>query len=191
MKELYKVIGNYDTTNLIKLVSNHTEDDWNKYKFRQETYPVHSNTTTLPILFDKDYSRNVGKKTEWYSLYENDIIKIEKELQSLYNSNGKILRFVIVNLPAGKDVPMHTDATQAEEEDISSLKVDSRIHLPLQTNKDVHFGIADSVVHMSVGELWEISNHYHSHWVNNEGNTDRLHCILDYRADLEYTQSLI
>ena len=36
MKELYKVIGNYDTTNLIKLVSNHTEDDWNKYRFRQD-----------------------------------------------------------------------------------------------------------------------------------------------------------
>ena len=48
MKELYKTIGNFDCTNLIRLVSNQSLDDWNKYRFRQETYPVHSNTTTLP-----------------------------------------------------------------------------------------------------------------------------------------------
>jgi len=191
MKELYKTIGNFDCTNLIRLVSNQSLDDWNKYRFRQETYPVHSNTTTLPILFDKTYSRNVGEKTEYYSVYESEILKIEKQLQSIYKSNGKILRFVIVNLPAGKEVAKHTDATKAEEEDMASLKVDSRIHLPIQTNENVHFGIGDRIVHMKVGELWEINNHYHSHWVKNDGDTDRLHCILDYRADLEYNQSLI
>ena len=191
MKGLYKNIGNYDTTNLINIVSNQTENDWNKHRFRQETYPVHSSTTTLPILFDEQYSRNVGTKSEWYSIYEDEILKIEKQIQSIYKSNGKILRFVIVNLPAGKEVARHTDASKAEEDDVSSLKVDSRIHLPLQTNKDVHFGIGDEVVHMNVGELWEINNHYHPHWVKNDGSTDRLHCILDYRGDLQYTQSLI
>ena len=44
MKGLYKNIGNYDTTNLINIVSNQTENDWNKHRFRQETYPVHSST---------------------------------------------------------------------------------------------------------------------------------------------------
>ena len=133
----------------------------------------------------------MGTKAEWYSIYEDEILKIEKQIQSIYKSNGKILRFVIVNLPAGKEVARHTDATKAEEDDMSSLKVDSRIHLPLQTNTDVHFGIGDEVVHMNVGELWEINNHYHPHWVKNDGSTDRLHCILDYRGDLQYTQSLI
>ena len=81
MKGLYKNIGNYDTTNLINIVSNQTENDWNKHRFRQETYPVHSSTTTLPILFDEQYSRNVGTKSEWYSIYEDEILKIEKQIQ--------------------------------------------------------------------------------------------------------------
>ena len=191
MKDLYKHIGNIDCLNLIKLVSRHTEEDWNKYDFRQKRYHVHSQTTTLAILYDKFYSRNMGIESEWYSMYKEEILKIEKQLQSIYKSNGKIIRFVIVNLPAGKEVAKHTDATFAEDEDLASLKVDNRIHLPIQTNNDVHFGIGDVVVHMNVGELWEINNHYHPHWVKNDGSTDRLHCILDYRADLEYTQSLI
>ena len=191
MKDLYKHIGNIDCLNLIKLVSRHTEEDWNKYDFRQKRYHVHSQTTTLAILYDKFYSRNMGIESEWYSMYKEEILKIEKQLQSIYKSNGKIIRFVIVNLPAGKEVAKHTDATFAEDEDLASLKVDNRIHLPIQTNRDVHFGIGDVVVHMNVGELWEINNHYHPHWVKNDGSTDRLHCILDYRADLEYTQSLI
>ena len=191
MKDLYKHIGNIDCSNLIKLVSRHTEEDWNKYDFRQKRYHVHSQTTTLAILYDKFYSRNMGIESEWYSMYKEEILKIEKQLQSIYKSNGKIIRFVIVNLPAGKEVAKHTDATFAEDEDLASLKVDNRIHLPIQTNNDVHFGIGDVVVHMNVGELWEINNHYHPHWVKNDGSTDRLHCILDYRADLEYTQSLI
>ena len=101
MIELYKTIGNYDTTNLMKIVSNQTENDWNKFTERQKLFPVHSSTITLPILFDLNYSRNVGEKTEWYSLYENEILKIEKQLQLIYKSAGKILRFIIVNLPAG------------------------------------------------------------------------------------------
>ena len=191
MKEVYKIVGNYDTTNLMKLASNHTEADWNKYDFRQKRYHVHKNTITLAILHDKNYSRNVGEKSEWYSIYEEEILRIEKQLQSIYKSNGKIIRFVIVNLPAGKNVAPHTDATKAEEDDRSSLKVDSRIHIPIKTNKDVHFGIGDKIVHMNIGEMWEINNHYYKHWVNNDGNADRLHIILDYRADLEFNESLI
>lgn len=191
MIELYKTIGNYDTTNLMKIVSNHTENDWNKFTERQKLFPVHSSTITLPILFDLNYSRNVGEKTEWYSLYENEILKIEKQLQLIYKSAGKILRFIIVNLPAGKEIPKHKDDPNRAEGVLSSLKVDSRIHLPIQTNKDVQFGIGEEVVHMNVNELWEINNHYKSHWVKNDGNTDRFHCIMDYRADLHYNQSLI
>ena len=133
----------------------------------------------------------MGEKSEWYSIYEEEILRIEKQLQSIYKSNGKIIRFVIVNLPAGKNVAPHTDATKAEEDDRSSLKVDSRIHIPIKTNKDVHFGIGDKIVHMNIGEMWEINNHYYKHWVNNDGNADRLHIILDYRADLEFNESLI
>jgi hypothetical protein len=124
-------------------------------------------------------------------MYEEEILKIEKQLQSIYKSNGKIIRFIVVNLPAGEIIQPHKDATKAEEDDMTSLKVDSRIHIPIQTNKDVHFGIGDKIVHMNVGEIWEINNHYHRHWVKNEGNTDRLHIILDYRADLEFNESLI
>ena len=191
MKGSYKHIGNTDCLNLIKLVSKHTVADWNKYDFRQKRYTVHTETTTLAILYDKNYSRNMGTESEWYPIYKEEILRIEKQLQSIYKSNGKIIRFVVVNLPAGKEVPKHRDATLAVDEDVASLKVDSRIHLPIKTNKDVHFGIGDAIVHMNVGELWEINNHYHPHWVKNDGSTDRLHCILDYRADLEYTQSLI
>ena len=64
MKDLYKHIGNIDCLNLIKLVSRHTEEDWNKYDFRQKRYHVHSQTTTLAILYDKFYSRNIAIKAK-------------------------------------------------------------------------------------------------------------------------------
>ena len=59
-----------------------------------------------------------------------------------------------------------------------------RTHIPLITNKDVLFKVGEKVAsseskHMNVGEIWEINN-ARIHEVNNNGNDDRIHMIVNY-----------
>ena len=187
----FKMVGEYNVDKLNKLSNSHSDGDWDEYNWRQRINKVHRKTKTIPILYDTEYSRNRGNETQHYSIYREEINNIERLLQEVYSNNGTILRFIITNLPAGCKVGLHKDDPLIDKNTSSSLKLDRRIHIPIKTNKEVIFGIENEIKHLSTNQIWEINNHNCNHWVENNGDTDRLHCILDYRDDMEYKTTLI
>jgi len=46
-------LGNYNTENWMNKLNTLTDEDWNAYTFRQDEYEVHSQTKTIPILYDE------------------------------------------------------------------------------------------------------------------------------------------
>jgi hypothetical protein len=61
-----------------------------------------------------------------------------------------------------------------------SLVICRRIHIPIQTNEDCFFTVGDDKRNLRLGELWEINNDKQKHSVDNFGNTDRIHLIVDW-----------
>ena len=61
----FKYYGQIDVSNLNTLLSN-TELDWDEYEFRQKTYLAHSNTKTIPLIFDE----TLGNTTLIWKSYE-------------------------------------------------------------------------------------------------------------------------
>lgn len=59
-----------------------------------------------------------------------------------------------------------------------------RSHIPIVTNPAVHFVIDGERKHLRAGEVCEI-NHWREHTVRNDGETDRVHLVVDWlpRAD--------
>lgn len=53
-----------------------------------------------------------------------------------------------------------------------------RLHLPILTNDQVEFTIADTTFNMKTGIIYEIDNQV-MHGVTNKGPTDRIHLIID------------
>ncbi len=78
----------------------------------------------------------------------------------------------ILNLRPGAIVKAHTDAGLAFEQG------EVRIHIPLKTNDGVDFYVDDEALHLREGECWYI-NFELKHSLANNGNTDRIHLVID------------
>jgi hypothetical protein len=165
---IYNFIGKVDVSNYISSLKNHNWEDWT---FRQDTYEVHSETKSIPLLVDEFYSSK-GDKSKNYKVYKKLLENIEPIIKKYYG-DGEIIRIELVTLPSKSKVKNHKDYGD-------SLENDPRIHLVIQTNDDVVFTVDGEKKNMKVGELWEINNtKYHS--VENNGNTDRVHMIIDFK----------
>ena len=130
---------------------------------------------------------------------------IVKKLESIF-INGKVVNIGINRLPAGKTMSPHWDqgyeSKNDQEKDFVNqqapyMYIIRRIHVPIQTNDKTFFRvggevsdlkeidgkatwiqIGGEVKNMKVGECWEFNNNL-QHEVWNDGNTDRLHLIID------------
>ena len=91
--------------------------------------------------------------------------------------DGHIEVALLVNLPKNKKILPHTDSG-----DIHFFKT-KRIHIPIITNDKCNFIVGDEMVQMKSGEIWEIDNANKVHSVNNDGDTDRIHLLIDYQIN--------
>ena len=169
-------LGNYNTENWMNKLNTLTDEDWNAYTFRQDEYEVHSQTKTIPILYDESYSAFIGKRSKFYDMFESDV----DELNKLYHTilgEGDIIRIEIVNIPPHSEVPLHIDYG-------SSLDLHNRTHIPLKTTEGCVFTVGGDSKHLKVGEVWEINNGEQTHGVINNSDVERIHMIVDYKRDM-------
>ncbi|RZS99713.1 aspartyl/asparaginyl beta-hydroxylase domain-containing protein [Aquimarina brevivitae] len=88
----------------------------------------------------------------------------------------------LLNLSAGSLIKTHTDHNLSYEDK------EFRIHIPITTNDLVDFTIGDHKVEMLPGECW-YGDFTLPHSVENHGNTDRVHLVLDCVRN-EWTDTL-
>jgi mannose-6-phosphate isomerase-like protein (cupin superfamily) len=78
----------------------------------------------------------------------------------------------LMNLAAGAVIKEHCD-------DALNLEAgEARLHIPVQTNPQVAFYVADEQVPLQAGECWYL-NLSLPHRVHNRGSTDRIHLVID------------
>jgi hypothetical protein len=168
----FKRYGKIDVSNFKKILQD-ANLDWDKWQFRQKRHTTHSQTKAIPIIFDESFSINKFTLTENYPIFKEEILKLEKHLLAEIKEDGYIFRAIIVNLPAHKSIPPHVDSGE-------SLEVPRRIHIPIITNPDCYFTVGEISKQMKEGEIWEINNDKKKHSVVNDGDTDRIHLIVDF-----------
>jgi mannose-6-phosphate isomerase-like protein (cupin superfamily) len=78
----------------------------------------------------------------------------------------------LMNLAAGAVIKEHCD-------DALNLEAgEARLHIPVQTNPEVAFYVANEQVPLQAGECWYL-NLSLPHKVHNLGTTDRIHLVID------------
>ena len=144
--------------------------DWDEYQFRQETFPVHSKTKTIPLMWDED---KLGIKY-WkdYELFKFKLKYIEDLLIGILGE-GHIETAILINLPKNQKIDSHYDVG-----DYFSKR--NRIHIPIITNEYCFFKIDGELKNMKEGEIWEINNNEKEHSVENGGIEDRIHLLIDF-----------
>jgi hypothetical protein len=168
--------GNYDVGNIIKIIEDN-KLDWDEFTDRQKKYnSEHIYTKTIPIIFDKSFNFNSFKiiQTNHYHLFNEEISKLENSIKYSTNENGKIIRAILVKRSQKKSIKPHVDTVGL------TLVVCRRIHIPIQTNNDCFFTVDNDKRNLKSGEIWEINNDKKLHSVDNFGDTDRIHLIIDW-----------
>ena len=167
--------GKIDIGNILKILEVNNLD-WDEFTERQKRYnTVHTHTKTIPIIFDKSFNFDSFKivPTNHYQLFSEEISKLENIINSNNSEDGKIIRAILVNLPSGKSIPFHVDNGK-------TLIYCRRIHIPIQTNENCFFTVGDDKRNLKLGEIWEINNDKKQHSVENFGEFDRIHLIVDW-----------
>jgi hypothetical protein len=182
--DTFQLHGKIDVEPYIKIIQDNNLD-WDAFTDRQKRYnSEHVHTKTIPIIFDKSFNFNHLKimPTEHYPLFQDEISKIEEQIKSNTGENGKIMRALLVKLTAGKSIRPHVDIVGF------SLVVCRRIHIPIQTNENCFFTVGEDKRNLKLGEIWEINNDKKEHSVDNLGETDRIHLIVDWVEESLFQQ---
>lgn len=164
--ELYKV----EIDEIKSFVLSLTDDDWNAWSYRQNSYDQHSKTKTYPLGWVEklnDDTMTVTIKNKYSKIWDILTPQIE-DLEERYN--GRCVNIMFAKLLAEEKISPHID--------VGFLTKVHRCHLPIVTNKDIIFYIDNEPLHLKEGVFYEINNQL-LHSVENNSLEDRIHLIID------------
>ena len=176
----FKYIG--DFTEKIKLIQDYFHDDMNWLSHGEDSwiYFTHGQVTTYTILNVPNFAQiDFPYKAELMVQDENvlELCKpIIEELETLYN--GKVGMVGFNKLPPGHFMPPHKDQIDGAQPFSPYYKVLRRFHIPLFTNEQAFIRVSRETKNLKVGECWEFNNNL-THEVWNDGDSDRIHFIID------------
>ena len=174
INENFKVLGNVDIKPILDECQKITQEDWDKFTWRQEANPMHGASKSLAIIYDQDFRHFNTTKHELYERlnFETIIEPMLNVLEKEYGA-GYIVRAVLVKLPAGCSIKPHVDTG-------GSYTLSHRIHLPLICDPDkVEYVVDDERRFFGIGEMFELNN-MRTHAVHNTGYVDRTNLLFDF-----------
>ncbi len=116
LEESFVHYGNIDVKPFLSILEQLTKEDWDRYTFRQDDHPYHAATKTIPVLYDEEFGTERGKESTFYNRFKDCVRAVEEKL------DAEIIRFVIVNLPAGAKIKKHYDKAK------DSFHIHNRFH---------------------------------------------------------------
>jgi quercetin dioxygenase-like cupin family protein len=157
---------------LLDEVMSLTQKDWLSYKERKAAGGAAAeNTDTIPLIYDLKHRINseiLHKDHERFSRYIDDAVEVViKKLGEV-----KVKQAMLTNLKAGTVIPRHRDRGPITAKT-------HRIHVPVITNTKCIFSVGDESKNLDAGQIWIIDNVNRYHSVENKGETDRVHLIID------------
>lgn len=100
------------------------------------------------------------------------LTRLPYTLSVLQSFKTDLLSVRYLKLAARSEIKTHRDA------DLIFWDGFVRLHIPVITNPEVHFTIADLRFHMDAGACW-FADFSKPHHVLNNGETDRIHLVID------------
>jgi len=173
--ESFKFYGLYDISKIKNIIIDNNLD-WNEFTLRQRACTDMVNTQTIKIIYDDNFfGTNFNPViTENYELFREELDNISEIIKKFTNGKGYLLRAILTKLYKHKDIPKHVDTAN------STFTYSRRIHIPITTNPECIFTVGNESINMKEGEIWEMNNDKLEHSVQNNGDEDRIHLIIDW-----------
>ena len=147
-----------------------TNEDWLKYGDRKIGSAA-ANTNTIPLIYDTQHRLNSSifhENHERFSPYIDEVILAAIKLVGIVKTKQAML----TKLKANTLIPRHRDRGPLTAKT-------HRIHIPIVTNTECIFSVGDEFKNLEAGQIWIIDNVNRYHSVENKGQQDRVHLIID------------
>jgi hypothetical protein len=180
----FRRIGRVDIGPMKALIARLPADAWDAESMRQQRYEVHRDTQTINLVHDPDFRHTNTTRHPAMQFFEPALRPVLDVAARYFDRSpkgrqlttrhglGYFVRANLVRLRPGGAIAEHQDKN-------FSLAHSHRVHVPVVTNDKVRFTVGSETIHMAEGAVFEINNR-RMHSVRNDGDTGRVHLILDY-----------
>jgi hypothetical protein len=139
-----------------------------------------------PVWEDGSYADEKWREIKVVSDYEDQsYLTLFPELQKIkFFFKTDIVNMMFYSMTPGANIHPHRDM-------IGNVQWGGlRFHIPIQTNPNLIFKVSNKRVIMNVAELWALDTSY-LHSVSNNGDTERIHLVLDVKVNDWIKNSLL
>lgn len=178
----FKTIGTLDLTSIKERLFAYSEEEWQKYTYRQNVFHVHSQTQTIGVKFPQHdelmYDEELAKT--WNPL----LVDFYEKLKKFYGYDElDILAMMFARMQPQAQIPLHQDKGPR-------FSRAHRIHVPIKTQKGVHFFLDGDDLFLEEGVIYEINNLL-THGVHNDTDEPRIHLIIDMvkKEDISHSKA--
>ncbi|NDD25395.1 MAG: aspartyl/asparaginyl beta-hydroxylase domain-containing protein [Actinobacteria bacterium] len=148
-----------------------SEKDWVEYINRKSGIAA-ENSQTIPLLHDPRQSAIIEHAR--YRQFKHHIERVY-EITAQHLGCSAVRQAMFARMMPHANIPKHRDKGPM------TAKC-HRVHVPVFTNQQCLFSVAEETRHMTEGNIWVIDNVGKYHSVVNAGSTERIHLIIDILA---------
>ena len=169
------LIKHYNVDKLIDYVKLMSDEQWKEDLTRKNEPDGPHHDAYAYYITNTIFDWHSGKKYNGHTFKTKDqklIDLITPMFQDIEkNHDGKIGMCIFIKLPPNQEVDAHYDIG-------NYLGCVRRHHIALVTNEKTTFTVDKNTIKMEPGDLWEINNNK-LHYAINNGETDRIHLLID------------
>lgn len=178
-----RFLGDVDVAELARAVAEIPAAVWDSENtHKPNKFEALDKTQHIVFRFVSDlHDHRVSYDLPIWNAWADKIIPVMQQATQLYGYKRAVYpRVMLAKMDPGGKILLHVDAEPASG-------FPHKIHVPLQTNKNVTFYVKPDYYHFEVGKAYEVNNRT-GHAVKNEGDTARVHLIFEY-YDLDQAES--
>jgi hypothetical protein len=165
----YRMVGAIDPSIPAQFQALVEPRDWIVYDYRKNMVGHTGVYESMVFRHSSEYSTATIKDMPLMGKYRSSIESMVGAMRNHYLIRDYTA--LASKLGPGSKVSPHTDLGEF-------LESIHRVHIPVVTNENSFYFVGDERVQMKVGEMYEIDNQ-RVHWVKNDGDTDRVHVIIN------------
>lgn len=163
-----------DFHELISAVDEVSDSDWLEYVERKMTKGIASiSADTIPLIYDSKQKLNAYLKHYNYEIFRKHIESVSSMVYG-FNGCSDVQQALITRLGPNSHIKRHMDRGPLTSKT-------HRVHVPILTNEKCIFSVGDEKRNIKAGEVWIIDNVGKYHSVSNNGDTYRIHLIIDIK----------
>ena len=174
----YNMLGSLNSSKVIEKLQ---QVDWDMWTLRQDSFPVHKKTHSVPLYWGGDVGSDIISYKENCSLFKEELNAIKNLFDYFYSDEFLYTKALFAQLKKQESIDSHYDSAEI-------FSITHRIHWCIEGDySKLNFLVDGERLNIRKNDIFEMNNKkYHSVVYN--GDEPRIHMICDFISKKNYNK---